>query len=178
MKSVLILFISFALLFSCKKTGENACNGNTRREVKLMIDDLASDVDTVIIETTIKALGELTVPEVKSETGRQDVEKHIYTVTGTVEKLKRYRDGDYHIRLEDEEGNFLITEVPNPDCKFVVDSKYAKTYRELVAYIEANVSEGETITVTGVSFVDIDHVYKRKQAENNLELHPVLQISM
>jgi len=176
MKQVVFLLLSIIILVSCKKTGENACNGDTRREVKLMIDDLASEVDTVAIKTTIKALGELEVPEVKSETSRQDVEKQVYTVTGTVEKLKRYRDGDYHIRLEDEDGNFLITEVPNPDCKYAVDSKYVEDYRQLVTYIEANVSEGQTITVTGVSFVDIDHVYKRKQADNNLELHPILRI--
>jgi len=177
MKFTIIICLTL-VLFSCKKTGENACNGNTRREVKLMTDDLASEVDTVAIETTIKALGELSVPEVKSETERQAVEKQVYTVTGTVDKLKRYRDGDYHIRLEDEEGNFLITEVPNPDCKHAVDSKYVEIYRELVSYVEANVSEGMIITVTGVSFVDIDHVYKRKQAENNLELHPILKIEI
>ena len=80
--------------------------------------------------------------------------------------------------MEDENGNFIITEVPNPDCKYAVDSKYTEVYRELVAFIEANVSEGVTITITGVSFIDIDHVYKRKQAKNNLELHPILKIEL
>lgn len=143
-----------------------------------MVDDLASEVDTNAIVTTIEAMGKLEVPEVKSETPRQEVEKQVYTVTGTVNKLKRYRDGDYHLRLEDEDGNYLITEVPNPDCKYAVDSEFANTYEELVTYIEANVSEGQTITVTGVSFVDIDHKYKRKQAENNIELHPILKIEI
>lgn len=32
------------------------------------------------------------------------------------------------------------------------------------------------IGLIGVAFVDIDHHYARKQADNNLELHPVFDI--
>ena len=41
-----------ALAGACKKKGKRnpeACNGNTRREVKLMIDPAASSVDTAAV---------------------------------------------------------------------------------------------------------------------------------
>jgi hypothetical protein len=49
-------------------------------------------------------------------------------------------------------------------------------YKEAVLFIENNELEGQYIYVTGVAFVDIDHHYARKQADNNLELHPVFNI--
>jgi len=180
MKTTILFFLSLLVFSACGKKGKNnpnACNGNTRRDVKVMVDDLASAVDTSAIVTTIKAMGEITVSKVDKNTTRLDLEKYTYTVTGAIDKIKRYRDGDYHIRLVDENENYIITEAPNPGCEYAQNSVYHSVFKSNVAFIEANdFQEGDVLTITGVAFVDLDHGYKRKQAKNNLELHPILKI--
>lgn len=175
-KLLLFLFAAFAL-FSCKKGKNNneACNGDTRREVKLMYDALAMSVDTVPVLTTIEDLGALDVPEVKSSTERQDVEKQVYTVRCMVEEVDRKRDGDYHVLLKSGD-KYLIAEIPNPECDYAMGSPYLALFRAAYDFVESNDVEGQEVEVTGVAFVDIDHHYSRKQADNNLELHPVLRI--
>ncbi len=162
---------------ACKKGKKDpdSCNGNTRREVKLLIDASVSLVDTTPISITLAELGALDVSEVKSSTERQEAEKKVYTVIATVEEVDRKRDGDWHILLKDGD-HYLITECPNPGCKYAETSSYWSTYERINTFIENNNLEGKTVTITGVAFIDIDHHYKRKQAKNNLELHPILDI--
>lgn len=179
MKQVVILTLSLLLLLSCNKDRSESCNGNTRREIKLMIDDLASTVDTAVIDISIKEIGQIEVPEVKKETPRQDVEKKVYRVTGTINKIKQYRDGDIHIRLDDGNDNYIITEIPNPGCVYAASASMLNEWNQAISFVKANGFEdleGKTVTITGVAFVDIDHHYKRKQAENNMELHPIIKI--
>lgn len=170
----LLLFI-FA---HCKKGKNNpeACNGDTRREVKLLIDASAPAIDTTVVDISLAAIGELDVPDVKSETGRQDIEMKVYRVRAEVDKVKKAPDGDWHIRLK-EGDNYLIAECPNPDCSYAEGSSYVNTYKQIKTFIEANNLEGKTVTISGVGFVDIDHHYPRKQAKNNMELHPILSIA-
>lgn len=173
------LFCTILLLFfSCKKgkNNEEACNGDTRRQVKLLTDAPAAALDTAVIPTTIAALNDLSVPEVKNETERQPEEMKVYSVRAVVDKVKKERDGDYHIRLQSGE-EYLITECPNPGCTYAEGSAYVETFRRVREFIDANNLEGKEVTITGVAFVDIDHHYKRKQAKNNIELHPILSIS-
>lgn len=172
----ILLLLSFAV-FSCKKGKNNseACNGDARREVKLMEDALTASIDTAAIFTTIEELGALDVPKVKGETDRQDVEMRVYTVRGVVEEVDRKRDGDYHILLKSGD-KYLITEIPNPDCDYAAGSPYLSHFRTTLDFVEANDLEGKEVEITGVAFVDIDHHYKRKQADNNIELHPILRI--
>lgn len=141
-----------------------------------MTDEKSAEVNLVPETTTIKTLGELTVPEVKTDTERQEVEKQLYTVRCKVDKVKREHDGDYHIRLVDGE-DYLIAECPNPNCSYAQASPLLDRYRDVYFFIENNYLEGKEVTITGVAFVDIDHHYKRKQAKNNMELHPVVFIS-
>ncbi|MCK6639489.1 MAG: hypothetical protein L6Q81_05335 [Bacteroidia bacterium] len=173
------VFALCLLGFSCSDKGDNnpeACNGDTRREVKLMIDDRNILVDTVPEWTTIEALGALEVPDdVKSETARLDLELKSYAVRAYVEEVDRKHDGDYHILLKSGE-EYLICEVPNPDCDYAESAFMREKYRSVVSFIESNELEGQYVYITGVAFVDIDHHYARKQADNNLELHPVFDI--
>jgi hypothetical protein len=175
----LVVFSCVSLIFSCGKKGDNnpeSCNGDTRREVKLIIDSRYLRVDTVPEFTTIEELGALEVPDdVKSETGRLDLELKSYTVRAYVEEVDRKHDGDYHILLKSGE-EYLICEVPNPDCDYAETASLREKYKEVVSFIENNELEGENVYVTGVAFVDIDHHYARKQAKNNLELHPVFDL--
>jgi len=132
------------LLFSCQKGKKNpdACNGNTRREIKLMTDEKSSEVNLVSDTTTIKKLGDLAVPEVKTDTERQPVEMQLYTVRCKVDKVKREHDGDFHIRLVDGE-DYLIAECPNPNCSYAQMSPLLDRYREVYFFIENNYLEGK-----------------------------------
>jgi hypothetical protein len=175
---LLLLSVSFVIA-SCKKKGKKnseACNGNTRREVKIMTDASATAVDTTAIFTTIENLGELEVPDVNDETKRQEMEKKTYTVKCVVDKLKKERDGDIHLRLKSGD-SYLIAESANPDCDYAANSKYLDCFKKVRGFLKENEDlEGKEVYITGVAFVDIDHHYKRKQAKNNLELHPILSI--
>lgn len=175
---IFILFFITTTLISCNKGKNNshACNGDTRRAVKLMKDDLRALVDMSPDTISLSAIGNLQVPDVNNHTGRQAVELKTYTVRAVVDKVKKERDGDYHIRLREGE-NYLICEVPNPGCDYATGSPYAAIWDNLRHTIEMNDLEEKTVYITGVAFIDIDHHYKRKQAKNNLELHPVLAIS-
>lgn len=180
MKSIFVFLLIFCSIFafqSCEKGKRNseACNGDTRRSVKLMNDESAPLVDTHAIFTTIDSLGALPVPEVKSETGRQNVEMHMYTVRCIVKEVDRKRDGDYHILLQSGE-KYLIAEVPNPECDYAASSPYLAQFTTVYNFVESNALEGKEVEVTGVAFVDIDHHYARKQADNNIELHPIIRI--
>lgn len=176
-----LIFIILALgfsVFSCNKGKLNpkACNGDTRRAVKILTDEAANNVDLNPTLITIAELGNIPVPEVKSETPRQSVELKTYTVTAKVDKVKKEWDGDYHVRLTDGT-NYLITEAANPGCSYAKESSFYSSYVTVQNFIKNNDLEGKYVTITGVAFVDIDHHYKRKQAKNNMELHPILNIS-
>lgn len=176
-RTTLILALFIFAFFSCKKGKNNSksCNGDARRDVKLMLDVLAAEIDTVPVVTTIEQLGALTVPEVKGETERQGIEKQVFRVRCVVEEVDRKMDGDYHILLKSGD-KYLIAEIPNPECDYASASPYVSYFRSTLEFVESNDLEGKEVEITGVGFVDIDHHYARKQADNNIELHPVLSI--
>lgn len=180
-QNLIIIFFSFAFINSCKKGKNNpdACNGSsTRRDIKLCVDQYSNLIDTNRIVIDIATIGSIDVIEVNSETPRQDIEKKVYQVTGIVDKVKRYRDGDYHIRIKDQNDNYLICESPNYGCSFAEDSPYVNIFKLISVSIEKEKDSllGKEITITGVAFIDLNHHYKRKQAKNNIELHPILDI--
>lgn len=169
------------LISACHKGKNNpeACNGNTRRELKVAIDDKISLVNFTPVFSTIDSIGTISVPEVDKETPRQNVEMQVYTVRAKVDKLKKERDGDYHIRLIDNNENYLICESANPGCSYAEQSNYLNQFKTVRDFIKVNEDhlEGQYVTITGIAFIDIDHHYARKQAKNNMELHPILEIS-
>ena len=174
-------FLSFFILLSCNKGKNNpeSCNGkSTRREVKLCIDDAASQIDSIPIVIDVLSLGDLDVPEIKSEDERQDVEKKIYTITAKVHKISKHRDGDWKVKLTDGDDHFVNCESPNPGCEYASSSSYFEEFKNVRDWIEKNKDEivGKTVTITGVGFIDIDHKYPRNAAENEMELHPILTI--
>lgn len=177
-----LILIVFALLFSCKKGKNNpdACNGSsTRREIKLCVDNKASLIDTTVIPISIDSIGSLSVVEAKKKTERQPVEMHVYRVTGTVDKVKKYRDGDYHIMLKDQNDHYVICEVPNSGCDYASNSPFISQFKFIGEKVKQDFDKllGMEVTITGVGFIDINHHYHRKQASNNVEIHPILDIS-
>ncbi len=179
--TLLLTLTIISLAFSCKKGKNNpeSCNGSsTRREVKLAIDDLASDIDTIPIITSVDSIGSISVPEADSDTERQDIEKRVFTITATVHKVSKHRDGDWKVKLTDGNDKYINCESPNMGCEYISSSIFLDQMQSVRDWIENNQDnlEGKTVTITGVAFIDIDHKYPRNAAENELELHPILDI--
>jgi hypothetical protein len=181
--------LSFSLAFlltatispSGKKGKKNpsSCNGSsTKREVKLCIDDAASQIDTSVLVIGIEAIGALAAPEISGDDLRQDVEKVIYSTTAQVDKVKKHRDGDLKIKLTNGNEKYINCENPNPSCEYALGSVHYSPFKAVREWIQANEDdlEGKTITITGVGFIDIDHKYPRNAAANEMELHPILDI--
>ena len=178
--TLFLLFLSFiSLVYSCKKNDPESCNGkNTRREIKLGIDAEASQIDLNPISISVEQIGNLSVGEVNSDSDRQGAEKKVYTITAKVHKLSKHRDGDWKVKLTNGDDKFVNCESPNPGCEFVGTSVFVSNITTVRQWIEANKDDlvGETVTITGVAFIDVDHKYPRNAAENEIELHPILEI--
>lgn len=182
MRYIKLLYVFlFLLLLSCKKGKNNpdACNGSsTRRDIKICVDASANEIDTSAIITTVEAIGNMSVPEADKDIERQDIEKKVFTITAKVHKVKKYRDGDWKVKLTDGNDKYINCESPNMGCTYISGSRFYEEMDQVRNWIEANKDdlEGKTITITGVAFIDIDHKYPRNAAENELEIHPILDI--
>lgn len=180
-RTLLIILIACGLFSACNKGKNNpdSCNGeSTRRDVKIAIDDLAMEIDTLPIVTTVDSIGSIDVPEADGKTERQDIEKKVFTITATVHKLSKHLDGDWKVKLTDGNDKFINCESPNMGCEHVEGSIFYSEMENVRSWIEDNKNDlvGQTVTVTGVAFIDIDHKYPRNAAENELEIHPILDI--
>lgn len=176
---IIVLIWGILLMHSCKKNDPDSCNGkNTRREVKLGIDAAASDIDLNPISISVEEIGNLSVGEVDSDSERQSSEKKVYTITAKVHKISKHRDGDWKIKLTDGDDRFVNCESSNPGCEFIGTSVFLSNITTVRQWIEDNKESlvGETVTITGVAFIDIDHRYPRNAADNEIELHPILDI--
>jgi hypothetical protein len=176
-----IICCSLFLAAACKKGKNNpdSCNGSsTRRDIKICIDDDANAIDTIAIVTTVDSIGGISVPESDKDSERQDIEKMVFTITAEVHKLSKHRDGDWKVKLTDGNDKYINCEAPNMGCAYISSSIFYDQMETSRDWIEENKDDlvGKTVTITGVAFIDIDHKYPRNAAENELELHPILDI--
>ncbi len=179
------LFIVICIIVigqGCKKGKNNpeSCNGkNTRRDVKIVIDESASQIDTIPVIITVDSIGSIDVPKAGINTARQEIEKKVFRITATVHKLSKHRDGDWKVKLTDGNDKFINCESPNMGCSYIKSSRFYSKMNNVRNWIEENKNniEGKTVTITGVAFIDLDHKFPRNAAENELELHPILEIS-
>lgn len=177
--TLLIISLMVLNLGACKKNNPKSCNGESvRRDIKIVIDDAANQIDLTPIEISVSEIGELEVGEVTKESPRQEIEKKVFTITAEVHKISKHRDGDWKVKLTDGNDLYINCESPNPGCEFVEQSEFKSQYLDVREWIEAERDDlvGKTVTITGVGFVDIDHKYPRNAAENEMELHPILSI--
>lgn len=170
------------LIIACNKGKNNpeSCNGeNTRRAIKICVDDDTPTIDTIPVVTDVISFGQIEVPEADKESPRLAAEKQVYTITAKVHKLSKHRDGDWKVKLTDGNDHFVNCEAPNMGCKYIEGSIFYGQMNTARQWIESNKDDlvGKTVTITGVGFIDIDHKYPRNAAENEMELHPILEIS-
>jgi hypothetical protein len=90
-------------------------------------------------------------------------------------------DSDYHLVLQDDQGNTMVAEIPSPHC---VDnsSPFAAKVANARAEFDSQLTAGPSfqtanipVQVTGVGFFDFAHG-QHGAAPNVIELHPVLDI--
>ena len=175
------LLILSLLITSCGKGLDDPedCNGDsTRRDVKIAVDADTALIDHTPIPIGVLEFGQLSVPEVHKEDGRQTAEMKVYTITAKVHKLSHHRDGDWKIKLTDDQDHYVNCENPNPECTYAANSQFLINYKTVREWIQANKDdlEGKTVTVTGIGFIDVDHRYPRNSAANEMEIHPILDI--
>lgn len=90
-------------------------------------------------------------------------------------------DSDYHLVLQDDQGNTMVAEIPSPSCVgagspfaaqiATVRSKFDSQFNATSSFQTANVP----VRITGVGFFDFFH-NQHGAAPNVIELHPVLDI--
>ena len=109
-------------------------------------------------------------------------ETSVWTINGNLLEYKFEDDSDYHIVLQDESGNTIIGEIPNPGCVgsgsplaasiFNARMKFNAMFTANTSFQFANVP----VQVTGVAMFDFLHG-QTGVAPNGIELHPILDIA-
>jgi|ERR1043166_3224375 hypothetical protein len=161
--------------------------GKERWSVKTGTDSSASQVDlTNPQNTTIASLVQLSPPHpIPPDSRVAPTETTVWVVTATLTDYKHETgstgDDDYHLVLDDGQGNTLVAEIPSPTC--VADSspfsaQIANARAEFDSQFTASSSfqtANVQVQVTGVGMFDFAHG-QRGAAPNVIELHPVLDI--
>jgi hypothetical protein len=159
-----------------------ACGGTERWNVKVANDPDSSAIDLNPSSAEIAALNQIS-PGPVDQGGRMAIEKKVFTVKGFLAYFKDEADGDYHVVLTDQSGQFtrgktppsghsMVVEFPDPNCFSGKSGAGSSTSRLGQAIAEAraefedktNGMDGTSIkpasipvTVTGVAFFDFDH---------------------
>jgi hypothetical protein len=138
---------------------------------------------------TVAALAALPKPQVKLsiQTPRQPgPERKTYRVRAALVKMKKEDDGDVHLVVADPGpgGKRMVVEFPDPNCDGAMKSKKRtsmasarKALRDHCGNPPSSFKKGMlsgTATVKGVGFFDFLHA--GDQAENGIELHPVVGV--
>jgi hypothetical protein len=192
---------SLALALSVRPGGAPAsldrtasCPGKWRWPVKTLSDEpIASTGITWKSKLmTVAALGALPKPNVKLTIKSINVprqpgpERKTYRVRATLVKMKKEDDGDVHLVIADPgtAGKRMVVEFPDPNCDGAMKSKKRtsmasarKALRDHCGAPPSSFKKGMlsgTATVKGVGFFDFLHA--GDQAENGIELHPVVGV--
>jgi hypothetical protein len=147
-----------------------------------------SDPDSTLVDlnnpvpTTIANLRSLTPPVTPPDNARvAPAETTVYVIRATMTLYKLETDVDYHIVVQDESGNTMVTEIPCPCCVGAgspFTAGIANARQEFDAHLTATTffqSVTIPVQITGVGFFDFIHG-QTGVAPNGIELHPILDI--
>ena len=157
--------------------------GVERWSVKTGTDADAAYVDLYdVFPTSVTEMGSWPRPPSFPANNRIDpYEFYIWTVDATLVEFKRETDQDYHLVLEDDQGNRMVAEIPDPRCVgadsvFADSIAYARAEFDAVFRVTTTFQYAYVpVTVTGVAFFDLAHG-QTGHASNYVEIHPVLDI--
>ena len=174
-------FVALGLTFAGEKLSKDAHQGVDHWEMKVLADDQGHEIDFTPVKTTLHKL--VASPTLKSKDGqpRQPIEMKTYTIECHIEKFLYEDDGDIHLVLKDS-GRTMIGEIPFPYFPEADASgfkrKFIKVRKQFHQLTDTDRSwSKKTFLVTGVGFVDFPHD-QTGHADNNLELHPILSITL
>lgn len=159
----------------------------TRSQVKSLRDPDANRIRLDrVIHTTVASLNALPSHCGPSRDHRiRDEEFAVYQVVGRIVRVKRERDHDIHIVLEDPDDprERIIVESDDPDYRGNVSSPFRDEIvaaRRMVEQLvgpagsdESSNLRGLTVRVTGVGFFDMNH-FQIGKSRSCIELHPIL----
>ena len=157
--------------------------GVERWSVKVGTDPDAGLVNlTNPVRSTIAALRVLPAPASPPLNSRvAPTETTVFLVNGLLTFYKLEDDVDYHIVLQDPNGNTMVTEIPSPACDgstspfdaavAAVRAKFDAHFNAIPTFQNANVP----VQMKGVGFFDFIHG-QTGVAPNGIELHPILDI--
>jgi hypothetical protein len=169
-----VLANSFLLVASLlgQPFAEGQC-GADRWSVKLGADPDAQNISSVIVDTSIKALGRIPIPEIPYPANARIAPQELtrYRLTGVILQKRKEGDGDLHVVLQDpNDSSRMIVELPRDDC--ATASRFRKDI--LAARIVLQSARvGTRIQVVGIGFFDFIHE-AFGAAPNSFELHPVI----
>jgi len=163
----------------------------TRSNVKSLRDDDASRIQMDrVVQTSIAALNQIPSHCGPTRDHRvRDEEFHVYEVIGRVARVKRERDHDIHIVLEepDDPRAHLVVESDDPAFHRNVTSPHHDRLVAGRAMFEQLVNQstgkefddlrGTIVRVTGVGFFDLNH-FQVGRSRSCIELHPILEIEL
>ena len=161
--------------------------GKERWPVKTGTDAGATLVDLAHPQhTNISDLIALQPPDpLPTDTRDAPTENTVFVVDATLTDFKietgAHGDSDYHLVLQDDQGNTMVAEIPSPSCVgstspfaaqiAAVRTKFDSQFTATSSFKTANVP----VRVTGVGFFDFFH-NQHGAAPNVIELHPVLDM--
>jgi hypothetical protein len=134
------------------------------------------------VTTTIANLRSFTPPVTPPDNARvAPAETTVYTIRATMTSFKLEGDVDYHIVVQDENGNTMVTEIPCPCCVAggspftagIANARQEFDARFTATTFFQNVTV--PVQITGVGFFDFIHG-QTGVAPNGIELHPILDI--
>ena len=155
-----------------------------RWSVKVGTDPDAGLVNlTNPVRSTISALRVIPAPASPPLDSRvAPTETTVFLVNGLLTFYKLEDDVDYHIVLQDPNGNTMVTEIPSPACDgstspfdaavAAVRAKFDARFTAIPTFQNANVP----VQMKGVGFFDFIHG-QTGVAPNGIELHPILDIT-
>jgi hypothetical protein len=161
--------------------------GVERWSVKTGTDATAQQVDlSHPMPTTIANLIGLTPPNpIPRDSRVAPTENTVFVVNAMLTDYKleggSRGDSDYHLVLEDNQGNTMVAEIPSPTC-VGNGSPFAAQIANARATFDSQLTAGSSfqtanipVQVTGVGFFDFAH-NQHGAAPNVIELHPILDI--
>jgi len=186
---LIIAGVAYVLMFASAAGGlldrdsDTICGGKERWEVKVLADNPgADDVKTKAKIKTIEELNDVSTDayEIKRDTKRQDLEKQVYTVKNCfITHAILEKDNDIHLVIEDGNKHSMVAEIPSPSCKTAKQSEFINDFRKArKAFMEHKKDyDSYLFDITGVMFIDKEHaVNPTGNADNNVELHPVIKL--
>jgi hypothetical protein len=185
-KKITIAGVLYALVFATapEKIGgydsDTKCGGNELWDKKVLLDDSVKKLVKDKSATTIKALNLVdTEQELENKKARMSFEKRIVTVKNVLIRLVKLEDdNDYHLVIQDRQGNHMIAEIIDPECDVAKNNtRYIQQFMDVRKVMKkyGTTFQHYEFEMTGVLFRDRPHDQTGK-ADNNLEIHPVLKL--